>query len=338
MTRARAVVVESFGFDGLRLIERDVADPPPGHVAVDVKAASLNFRDVLMVQGLYDPKQRLPLVPCSDGAGVVAAVGDGVTSPRVGDRVVTLFAAGWTGGPPTRERLQGKTLGGPLDGTLATRVVLPQDGVAPAPPHLDDVEAATLPCAGVTAWSALVVHGAVKAGDVVVVQGAGGVSLFALAIAKLHGARVLAIASTPEKAERLRALGADVVVDRAADWVRAARDETGGRGADVVVDVAGAPTIAQSIRAVAIGGMVAVVGNAGGNETELSVIPILMRNIRVQGVIVGPRDAYVDMARAFAQAGTKPVIDRVYDLADARAAFERVASGAHVGKVVVRLS
>ncbi len=333
MTTKAVVVAGAFGLDHLLVVERADARPPPGHVAIDVRAVSLNYRDLLMVQGKYNPKQPLPLVPCSDGAGVVVEVGAGVARVQPGDRVVGMFAQGWLAGPATKAKVS-RTLGGPLDGMLSERVVLPEDGVAKSPAHLTDVEAATLPCAALTAWSALCAHAPITAGEVVVVQGTGGVALFALQIAKLCGARVIATSSTDEKRARLTALGADDAIDRAG-WEKRVRELTGGVGADHIVDVGGAATIAQSLRAVKVGGTVSVVGNLGGNEAPVSVIPILMQDLRVQGVLVGHRDSFVAMTRAFEMHAVRPVVDRVFGFFDARAAFDHLAAAAHVGKVVL---
>lgn len=334
----RTVVIEgSFGLENLRVVERDVPRPGRGQVLLQMKAAALNYRDLLMVRGRYNPRQSLPLIPCSDGVGIVGAVGDGVSRVAVGDRVAGIFSQRWIAGPPTRDRVR-STLGGPLDGMLAEYVLLDEQGVVRVPPHLSDAEAATLPCAAVTAWSALVVEGGVMAGDTVLVQGSGGVSLFALQIAKLLGARVIATSSSDEKLERLRALGADGAINYRTTpaWGEAARALAGGDGVDHVIEVGGIATLQESLRAVRIGGRVAMIGVLSGAVDKLNITPIFMRQIRVQGILVGSRDSFEQMNRAITQHQLRPVLDeRSFELADARQALEHLASGRHFGKIAI---
>lgn len=332
-------VQHSFGLDSLALVERPDPSPGRGQVLIDVQATSLNYRDLLMVQGQYNPRQPLPLIPLSDGVGFVTAVGDGVSRVHVGDRVASIFAQKWYAGELTRAARE-TTLGGPLDGMLAQQVVLSEEGVVRVPEHLTDEEAATLPCAAVTAWHALVTEGRLKAGDTILLQGTGGVSLFALQIAKLVGARVIQTSSSDEKLERARALGADECINyrTTPDWDKRARELTGGVGVDHVVEVGGAGTLGRSLRAIRMNGQISVIGMLSGVSTELSVIPILMQNVRVQGILVGPRDVFESMNRAVDQHRLKPVIDRVFELGETRAAFEHMASGAHFGKIVVRVA
>lgn len=291
----------SFGLDNLARAERPEPQPGPGQVRVRVSAVSLNYRDLLMVRGHYDPRQPLPLVPVSDGVGRVEALGEGVKGPKVGDRVAGMFAQRWPAGPPTRQALR-STLGGPHDGMLAEQVVLAAEGVAPVPEHLDDAEAATLPCAALTAWSALVTLGRVRAGDTVLVQGTGGVSSFALDFAHLHGARVIATTGSPHKVEGLRERGAWAVVDTRAEpqWGKAVRALTDGHGVDHVVEVGGVGTLAQSLRALRPGGTVSLIGVLAGGHADLSLTPVLMNQVRVQGVFVGHREGFCAMSRAIA--------------------------------------
>jgi NADPH:quinone reductase-like Zn-dependent oxidoreductase len=328
---------QAFGLENLRLAERPQPEPGPGQVLLRMRAASLNYRDLLMVQGSYNPRQPLPLIPCSDGAGVVEAVGEGVSRVQPGQRVATLFSQGWMSGEPTREKLR-STLGGPLDGALAEVMVLPEDGVIPVPEHLSDEQAATLPCAALTAWSALVVQGGVKAGDTVLLQGTGGVSLFALQFAKLLGARVILTSSSDEKLERGRALGADETINYRTDpdWGKTALKLTGGRGVDHVVEVGGAGTLAQSLRAVRFGGSLSVIGVLSGESSPLNILPILMKNVRLQGILVGHREGFEAMNRAITQGRLVPTVDRVFSFEDAREAFEYLASGRHFGKICLR--
>ncbi|WNG16284.1 NAD(P)-dependent alcohol dehydrogenase [Cystobacter fuscus] len=327
-----------FGLDNLVRCERPDPQPGPFQVRVRVKATSLNYRDLMMVRGQYNPKQKLPLVPNSDGAGVVDAVGPGVTRVKVGDRVMGLFAQNWLAGEPTRAS-HAQTLGGPVDGALSDTLLLHEDGAVPTPAYLSDEEAATLPCAAVTAWSALVTQGALKAGDTVLLQGTGGVSLFALQIARMMGARVLLTSSRDDKLERARALGAHEGINyvNTPDWDKAARNLTGGVGVDHVVEVGGAGTLERSLRAVRTGGTVSVIGVLSGGAGAVPVTPILMNNLRVQGIFVGHRQSFEALSRAFTLHGIRPVVDRVFPFAEALAAFEYLQSGAHFGKVVIRV-
>lgn len=337
METARAwQITDQFGFENLRLVERPVQAPGHGQVRVRLRAASLNFRDLLMTQGFYNPKQPLPLVPCSDGAGEVEAVGEGVSRWRVGDRVAPIFAQRWLDGEPSRERLA-DTLGGPLDGTLRESMVVDEAGLVAIPDAMSFEQAAALPCAAVTAWSALMVQTRVKPGDVVLVQGTGGVSIFALQIALAAGARVIATSSSPAKLDRLLELGAHEVINYKADpaWGATARKLTGGRGVDHVVEVGGAGTLTQSIRATRIGGHISMIGVLAGGAQEINVIPILMQNIRIQGVLVGHRAAFEDMLAAFALHKISPVLDRSFAFADAPEAMQYMLSGAHFGKVTI---
>lgn len=335
----KALVIDgAFGLDNLKLVERETPAPGPGQVLVRMAAASLNYRDLLMIKGAYNPRQPLPLIPCSDGVGRVEAVGAGVDRVAEGDRVATCFCQGWISGRATKERLR-NTLGGPLDGTLAQYMVLDQDGVVAAPEHLSDAEAATLPCAGLTAWTALVQEGEVRAGQWVLLQGTGGVSIFALQICKLLGARVIITSSSDDKLARAAELGAEVTINyrEQPKWAKAARAATGGVGVDQVVEVGGAGTLAESLKAVAVGGRVSLIGVLSGVSAELNLLPVLMQFVRVQGILVGHRDGFEAMNRALAAGGVKPVVDNVFALQEVGQAFEHMASGNHLGKVVVRI-
>jgi NADPH:quinone reductase-like Zn-dependent oxidoreductase len=320
------------------LATRPDRSPGPGQALVRVRAASINYRDWLMVRGDYNPRQVLPLVPASDGAGEVLEVGPGVTRVKPGDRVMPIFAQTWVAGAPTRERLRG-TLGGPLDGVLADRIVVSADGLVSTPPHLTDLEAATLPCAAVTAWNALAEQGGIRPGDVVLVQGTGGVSIFALQFATLLGARTIVTSSSDEKLGRARALGAWEVVNyrTTPDWDRAARALTNGVGVDHVIEVGGAETFARSLRAVRPGGTISVIGVLGGKTTEVSLTPILMQNLRLQGVLVGSRETFERMNRAIEQHGLRPVVDRVFPWDAAPDAFTWLSQGRHFGKVAIEI-
>jgi NADPH:quinone reductase-like Zn-dependent oxidoreductase len=335
----RAVEIRgAFGLDHLALVERPDPRPGPGQVLVRLRAASLNYRDLLTVEGKYNPKQRLPLIPCSDGAGEVVEIGEGVTRVRPGERVCAAFAQKWIAGTPTRDKLR-STLGGPLDGTLAELAVFDEEGVVHVPDHLSDEEAATLPCAAVTAWSALVTEGGVAAGDTVLVLGTGGVSLFALQLATLLGARVIATSSRDDKLDRARALGASEGVNyrETPEWGARVKELTGGAGADHVVEVGGAGTLQQSLRAVRFGGTISLIGNLAGTKTELFLTQVFMQHVRLNGILVGHRESFEAMNRAVAFHKLRPVIDRVFPLEEVRAAFDHMAAGDHFGKIVVRL-
>jgi NADPH:quinone reductase-like Zn-dependent oxidoreductase len=251
---------------------------------------------------------------------------------------MSLFSQTWLAGEPSAEA-RSSTLGGPLDGALADTMLLHENGAVPTPPHLSDEEAATLPCAALTAWSALVTQGALKAGDTVLLQGTGGVSIFALQIARMFGARVILTSSRDDKLERARSLGAHELINYAKtpDWDKAARALTGGTGVDHVVEVGGAGTLEKSLRAVRIGGQVSVIGVLSGGAGNVPVTSILMNQIRVQGIFVGHRQSFEALNRALVLHGVHPVVARVFPFAETRAAFEHLKSGAHFGKLVIRM-
>lgn len=323
--------------DHIRLAERPDPTPGPGEILVRMEAASLNYRDVVMARRGYGRRSgELPLVPLSDGAGTVAAVGPGVTRVAVGDLVCPIFGQSWLSGP-FRETHWAGTLGGPRDGVMQEYMVLSQEGVARPPRYMTAVQAATLPCAAVTAWNAVVAQGRVKAGDVVLVQGTGGVSLFALLFAKMQGARVVATSSSDAKLERVRAMGADHLVNykTAPDWAKAAREATGGVGVDLVVEVAG--TLDASVRAVRTSGRVALIGVLAGATSQLNLGPVVTQNIRLQGVTVGSRDLFEELVRALeAHPVEPPIDDALFPFDGVGRAIKEFPSGQHFGKVCSR--
>jgi len=331
-------IVGQFGLDHLDLVELPDPRPGPNEVLVRVRAVALNARDLSMIKGEYNPRQGLPLIPCSDGAGEVVEVGTAVREIKPGDRVTSVFAPGWQAGEPTRTKLA-TTLGGPVDGMLTELRALPEEAVHPSPSHLSFEEAATLPCAALTAWRALISEGRLKAGDTVLVQGTGGVALFGLQIARLLGARVIVISSSDEKLLRARELGAAHGINyrTVPDWHKEAKALTNKIGIDHILDVGGAGTLDRSLLAVRMGGQISVIGVLGGKEGTLNLIPILMQNVRLQGVLVGSREEHAAMSRAFESNQLRPVIDKVFGFGEARSAFEHLASGKHFGKVVVRV-
>jgi NADPH:quinone reductase-like Zn-dependent oxidoreductase len=332
----RALVLDDdIGIDHLRIVERPPPEPGHGQVTVKMTAASLNYRDLATVESPLI-RGRLPLVPLSDGCGVVAAVGPGVSRVAVGDRVAPLFFQGWTGGAPTPAALA-TALGGALDGVAQDQVLLGEQGVSKVPDRLSDEEVACLPCAGLTAWRALMVEGAVKPGDVVLAQGTGGVSIFALQFAKAAGATVIVTSSSDDKLERARALGADHTINYRAipEWARKAREITGGRGVDHVIEVGGAGTFQQSLQAIRLGGHIAVIGLLGGVMKDLSVAAIFGANARIHGLTVGSREHFEAMCRAIAANDIHPIVDRRYPLEQAQAAFRAMKAGEHFGKIVL---
>jgi NADPH:quinone reductase-like Zn-dependent oxidoreductase len=308
-----------------------------GQVLLRMRADSLNYRDLLTVQGRYNPKLKLPLIPCSDGVGEVVELGEGVTRVRAGDRGCPIFAQLWLAGEPTRDKAR-STLGGPLDGTLTELMVVDQEGLVKVPDHLTDEEAAGLPCAAVTAWNALMAAG-VKAGDTVLVQGTGGVSLFALQFAKVLGARVIATSSSDPKLARVREMGAAEGINyrETPDWGARAKELTGGVGVDLVVEVGGAGTLDQSLRAVRFGGAISLIGNLAGIDAQVRLTLIFMQHVRMLGIFVGHRESFEAMNRAIAVHGLRPVVDRDFPLEESRAAFELMAAGGHFGKICVRI-
>jgi NADPH:quinone reductase-like Zn-dependent oxidoreductase len=334
----KVYAVRQFGLEGLVLEDRPTPQPGPGELLLRVRAVSLNYRDLLVAKGLYNPKMPLPRIPCSDAAGEVAAVGPGVRL-AVGQRVAGLFMPAWLCGAVTEAKSR-SALGGAVDGVLAEYVVLPETGVVPVPEHLSDEEAATLPCAALTAWHALVTEGGIGPGDTVLAQGTGGVSLFALQFARMAGARVLITSSHDDKLRRARELGASEGINykTTPEWGERARQLTGGVGVDHVVEVGGAGTLAQSLRAVRMGGRVSLIGVLSGGGGQINLAPVLMKNVRVQGIFVGSREMFEAMNRAVAEHRLRPVVDRVFDFGQAPEAFRHLESGTHFGKVCIRLA
>jgi NADPH:quinone reductase-like Zn-dependent oxidoreductase len=331
-------VRDRFGLEALTEAERPDPSPGPGQVLVRVRAVSLNYRDLLVTKGQYDPKLKLPRIPCSDGAGEVTAVGAGVASLKVGDRVCGLFLQHWHGGEMTGDKARG-ALGGDLDGVLAEQVVFPEGGVIRFPDHLNYEEASTLPCAALTAWNALTGPDGVTAGETVLLQGTGGVSVFALQFTKMFGARALVTSSADAKLERAKTLGADEGINykTTPDWDKKARELTGGAGVDHVVEVGGAGTLNRSLRAVRSGGRISLIGVLSGAAGPVDTVLVLMRSLRLRGIYVGSREMFEAMNRAVALHNMKPVIDRAFPFDEARAAMQYLESGAHFGKVVIQV-
>jgi NADPH:quinone reductase-like Zn-dependent oxidoreductase len=328
-----------FGLDSLTLAERPQPEPGPGQVLVRVRVTSLNFRDLLVATGSYDPKLKFPFIPLSDGAGEIAAIGQGVTRFKVGDRVANLFMPRWVEGDLTPAKAQ-SALGAANDGMLAEFVVLPQDGVVAIPEHLSFEQAATLPCAAVTAWNALMTPGNLKPGDTILVQGTGGVSLFALQFAHIAGARVIVTSSRAEKLERARKLGASDGINyrTTPDWEVPARELTAGQGVDHIIEVGGAGTLPKSFKAVRTGGRISLIGVLTGGAGQVNPLPVLMKAVTLQGVYVGSGAMFTAMNQAITQHHLEPIVDRVFPFEQIREALAYLQSGAHCGKIVVRVA
>jgi NADPH:quinone reductase-like Zn-dependent oxidoreductase len=333
----KAFEYRQFGIDNLTLVEREPPRPAAGEVIVKLHAASLNYRDLMFARGVYNPKAKLPTVPLSDGAGEVVEIGEGVTRWKVGDRVCPIFTQGWIEGRPTAEKFRTTLGGGDLDGTLREFGAFNEQGLVRIPDHLSCEEAATLPCAAVTAWNALVEVGDVKAGDTVLTLGTGGVSIFALQFAKLLGARVIATSSSDEKLARVKGMGADETVNYKThpNWEKEVLRLTAGVGVDHVVEVGGAGTLPRSIAATRIGGCVAVIGVLASGE-GLNPVSLLMKSLRLQGIFVGSRQMFEDMNAAIATNELRPVIDRRFRFDEAREALRYMESASHFGKIVIR--
>jgi len=325
------------GLDGL-VLNRERAEPKPGHgqIVVRVRAAALNYRDQGVIKGVYG-YTKFPVIPLSDGAGEVVEVGPGVSQFKVGDRVAGTFFVSWTGGRIPANAGH-NSLGGMIDGVLTEYALLNETGAIKIPDHLSFEEASTLPCAALTAWNALVDTGRIKAGETVAVLGTGGVSCFALAFAKMHGAFVVMTSSSDEKLSHGKALGADALINYKAtpDWDEEIRKQTGGF-VDHVVEVGGANTLEKSMNAVRPGGSIYVIGALAG-AGSINPRMINRKGIRLQGIHVGSRDMFADMNRAIALHGLKPAIDRVFGFDDAKAAYSHQQSGAHFGKIVISLA
>ena len=333
----RAWQIQSFGVDSLQVIEQPTPSPAAGEVLVQVRAISLNFRDLMVVKGLYNPKMALPRIPCSDGAGEVVAVGEGVTAWKPGDRVAAIFMQNWLEGALTRAKSRG-ALGGDIDGMLAEFVVLRESGLVRIPQHLSFAEAATLPCAGVTAWNA-VAAGSLKPGSTVLIQGTGGVSIFALQFAHLMGFRVLGISSSNDKLDRAYSLGLGAGLNYRdnPNWDRWALDQTGGEGVDLVVEVGGPGTLERSLRAIGFGGVVVQIGALTGSSGPVSIPLILHKWARIQGIYVGSRANFEQMNEAIAQSQLRPVLEALR-WSQAREALTRMEQGNHFGKLVLSVA
>ncbi|WP_269473719.1 zinc-dependent alcohol dehydrogenase family protein [Mycobacterium noviomagense] len=326
------------GLDGLQLHDEPVPSAQRGELLLRVRTVSLNYRDIAIPLGRYVRDSKTGLVPCSDAAAEVIEVGEGVDDYRPGDRVIGAFHPRWFGGPlPATANTE--SYGNGQDGWLAEYKVISRESVVKVPTALTDEQAATLPCAGVTAWNALGGRSPIRAGQTVLTLGSGGVSIFALQLAKILGARVISTTSTDEKAEILASLGADDVVNYRANpnWGEQVRELTNDRGADRVVEVGGPATINQSLRAVAADGEVSLIGFLSEDNPGVDYFLLKGTGATTRSITVGDRTHLQDLVRAVVATKLEPVIDEVYEFADARAAFDRLREGNHIGKLVVRV-
>jgi NADPH:quinone reductase-like Zn-dependent oxidoreductase len=327
------------GIDALATVDRPTPKPLYRQMLLKVAACSLNFRDLGIVRGTYRMPVRENLIPLSDGAGEVVEVGAGVTRVKAGDKVAGCFFQRWPGGEMTPEAGT-SALGGAIDGMLAEYVVLEEDGVVKIPEHLSLEEGATLPCAGVTAWNAIVQHAKLIAGQTVLLQGTGGVSIFGLQLAHAMGITAIVTSSSDEKLARAKALGAACGINykTSPEWDKAAVAFNGGRGVDHVIEVGGANTLTRSFGAIRNGGKVSMIGGLSGGATELNPGLIFSKRANVQGIYVGSTEMFTAMNAAIAANKIKPAIDRVFGFDEVKAAYQHMAAGAHFGKIVIKVA
>lgn len=332
----RAYEVHEFGISNLRLVSESVPSPGPDEVIVRLRAAALNYRDVMVIEGSYNPKMRLPAIPFSDAAGEIVEIGSDSAKWQIGDRVCTTVIPGWVDGEPAAEKVKTAIGAGRSEGVLREFAIFHQDSLVAAPAHLSFVEAATLPCAALTAWHALMVSGDLKPDDIVLTLGTGGVSIFALQFARMLGAKVITTSSSDEKLERARTLGADHLINYRSreDWENKVLEITGGRGVDHVVEVGGTGTLTRSIKSVRNGGHVALIG-ALDMSGEFNPVPVFMRNIKVQGIFVGSKRMFESMNAAIVEHQMNPIVDKVFEFEEARGALDYMKSGSHFGKMVI---
>lgn len=333
----KAFEIQEFGIDNIALVEREVPQVSAGHVLVKMKAASLNYRDLMVVKGHYNPRMKRPMVPLSDGAGVVAEVASDVIRFKKGDRVAGCFMQKWIEGPITQEKAN-SALGGSIDGILQEYKLFPEDGLVAIPDSLSDEEAATLPCAGVTAWHALFEHTVAVPGDTVLLQGTGGVSIFALQLAKTAGLRIIITSSSDEKLESARSLGAHETINykRNPNWEVETRKLTGGIGVDHVVEVGGSDTLPRSLKATRMGGALSVIGVLSGVEPNVTPRDMLMNSLRVQGIYVGSRVMFERLNKAIGLNSIKPIIDRTFEWTEYKEALRHMEGQSHFGKICLR--
>lgn len=334
----KAYEIQEFGIENLALVERETPEPKATEVLVKFHAFSLNYRDLMMINGWYNPKLKMPLVPFSDGAGEVAAVGAEVTKFKIGDRVMPIFMQGWLDGEVNFQKAR-TALGGDVDGVLREFGAFDENGLVGIPDNLNYEEAATLPCAGVTAYHALFESGKLRADDTVLLQGTGGVSIFALQFASHFGAKTIITSSSDEKLQRAKELGADELINykEREDWDRAVLELTEKRGVDSIIEVGGAGTMKKSVAAVKMGGHIAVIGVLSGSGEGVNPVSLLQKSIKMHGIYVGSRQMFEDMNRLISANHIKPIIDKVFDFSEVKDALKYMESGSHFGKIVVKI-
>jgi len=330
---------DSFGLDNLKLAERPTPEPRPDEVLIRLRAASLNFRDLLIVQGKYNPRMKLPRVPLSDGAGEIVSVGAEVTGWKPGDRVVVPFFPAWLDGELAAPAAA-SALGGDVDGMLREFITVRANALLSIPDHLCFEHAATLPCAAVTAWNGLFVSGNLKPGQTLLLQGTGGVSLFGLQFGKITGASIIIISSSDAKLERARAMGAHHTINYRSepDWEKRIHEITGGRGVDLTLEVGGTGTLSKTLKATKFAGHVSLIGVLSGISGDVQIAPILHKSINIRGIYVGSRAIFESMNRAIAQHKIEPVIDRVFSFEESPEAFRHLEAAQHFGKIVIRIN
>lgn len=331
-------VTEPWGLDQIKVVEQPDPTPGPGEVLVRMRAVSLNYRDFLMVNGIYGraPGQAGAITPFSDGCGIVEAIGPGVTRFKVGDRVATLFFQGWISGPATLEKIS-TALGFPIPGAGRELGVFSEQGLSKVPDFLTDQQVATLPCAALTAWRGLFEDARLQPGDTAVLQGTGGVSIFGLQFAHAAGLKTIITSSSDEKLQRAAELGADVGLNYKSEpeWSKGVRAATGGVGADIILEVGGGGTIEQSMKAIRIGGHIAIIGVVAGAGNPFNPAALIGNSAKLQGLSVGSREMFEAMCRAIELHRISPVVDKVFPWTEAKAAFEAMAGGSHFGKIVL---
>ena len=330
-------IVSGDGVDALKLNKHKTPIPGPGQVRVRINASSINYRDLITIEGAGARKLPFPTIPNSDGAGVVTAVGEGVKLQE-GDRVTSCFFEDWAAGDITAPVMT-SALGGARQGVLAEEVVLPERGVIPTPTGLTDEEAATLPCAALTAWHALTLPRPVKAGETVLLLGTGGVSVFAQQFCSIMGARTIVTSSSDDKLEKMKALGASEIINYQTnpEWDAIVLELTGGSGVDRVVEVGGPGTFDRSVNAVRVGGIIGLIGVLTGVSGTTNPTPIMAKSVTVKGIYVGSRAMFADMNRAIETHKLKPVIDQIFDFKDARSAYHTMRGAKHFGKLVIKM-
>jgi NADPH:quinone reductase-like Zn-dependent oxidoreductase len=329
--------LQAFGLDHLKPAERPAPEPEADEVLVRMRAVSLNFRDLLLVQGKYNPRLKFPRILVSDGAGEVVSVGAQVTGWQAGDRVVIPFMPGWLDGELSAAKAA-SALGGDVDGLLREFVTVRADALLAIPPHLSFEQAATLPCAAVTAWNGLFVSGNLQPGQTLLLQGTGGVSLFGLQFGKIAGATIVLISSSDAKLERARAMGAHHTINYRTepDWEKSVLQVTAGRGVDLTLEVGGTGTLAKTLKATAYAGHVSLIGVLAGISGELQIGHILHRALTLRGIYVGSRAMFASMNAAITRGKLEPVLDRIFSFEKSGDAFRHLEAAQHFGKIVIR--